>query len=165
MRAHALAQGTALAQLDRLPLSVRIGNALVSYATYLGQFFYPAELAVYYPHPVHGLPVWQIAGATLLLAMISAGVVVWGQRSRYLVVGWLWYLGMLVPVIGLVQVGRQAMADRYTYLPQIGLAIALAWAAKSLLPSLPHRAWAWRSLGGGVGGSDGMRVATDSLLA
>jgi tetratricopeptide (TPR) repeat protein len=106
---------------------LRLGGALVSYASYLGQFFYPVGLAAFYPHPAASLPVWKAVAALLLLAGISVAVIARVRRSPYLFVGWFWYLGMLVPVIGLMQVGVQAMADRYTYLPQIGLCMALAW--------------------------------------
>ncbi len=104
----------------------RIANAIVAYAAYLVQFFYPVGLAVLYPHPGAALPIWQIVAASLLLLGISAWAIAWRRKCPYLLVGWLWYLGMLVPVIGLVQVGGQAMADRYTYLTQIGLYLALA---------------------------------------
>ncbi len=141
--ATALAQGTAVVQLDFIPFGSRIANALVSYVAYVGQLFYPAGLAVFYPHPRSSLPLWQTAGALLLLIGICIAVLVEKRRRPYLLVGWFWYVGMLVPVIGLVQVGQQARADRYTYLPQIGLLIALAWAAKHALASWPYRAWAW----------------------
>jgi protein O-mannosyl-transferase len=120
-------QETARGSLAHVPLSSRMANAVVSYVAYLGKFVYPVGLAVFYPHPEQALPAWKIAGACLVLAGISAGVLVWRRRHPYLLVGWFWYLGMLVPVIGLVQVGSQAMADRYTYLTQIGLYVAVAW--------------------------------------
>jgi type IV pilus biogenesis/stability protein PilW len=138
-----VAQTLAIKPLDFIPFSSRIGNALVSYAVYVRQFFYPVGLAVFYPHAVSRLPSWQIAGALLLLAGVSVGAVAWRRKCPYLLVGWCWYLGMLVPAIGLVQVGSQSMADRYTYLPQIGLAIALAWGAKCSLGSWPYRTWLW----------------------
>jgi protein O-mannosyl-transferase len=137
-----VAQGDAIKRLDLIPLSARIANALVSYVVYMGRLFYPVGLAVAYPHQGNNLPAWQVAGALLVLACISVGVLAWRWKCPYLLVGWCWYLGMLVPVIGLVQVGLQAMADRYTYLPQIGLLIGLTWAAKRLLESWPHRVWA-----------------------
>jgi tetratricopeptide (TPR) repeat protein len=114
------------------PLSLRISNALVTCVTYLGQMFWPGALAVLYPFPKDGLPLGPVAGAGLLLALISAGVFLLRGRRPWLLVGWLWYLGMLIPVIGLVQVGQQAHADRYTYLPQIGLYVALVWGAVDL---------------------------------
>ena len=120
---------------------------------YLGQFFYPAGLAVFYPHPQDALPIWKIVGALLLLVGISAGVLACRRKCPYLLVGWFWYLGMLVPVIGLVQVGAQAMADRYTYLPQIGLYIALAWGAARVARHWPYRRWVCRRrLGAGRAG-------------
>jgi Flp pilus assembly protein TadD len=117
-------------------LTGAIPNALVSYAGYLGKAFWPAQLSVLYPHPSipgsGGVPLeaWQIGAALALLLGISAAVV--ASRRRYALVGWLWYLGTLVPVIGLIQVGNQAMADRYTYLPLVGLSIAVAWGVAEL---------------------------------
>jgi protein O-mannosyl-transferase len=134
-----LAQKTAMATMATMPPLCRLGNAMVSYVAYLGQFFFPAGLAAYYPHPGTGLPIWKAAAASLLLAGITLVVLIRWRRNPYLSVGWFWYLGMLVPVIGLVQVGEQAMADRYTYLPQIGLGIALAWGAASFARSRPYR--------------------------
>ncbi len=122
------AQQTAIIPFQRFSFASRIANALVSYVAYLCQFFYPAALAVYYPRPQDGLPIWKIAASLFVLFGISLAVLSCRKRP-YLLVGWLWYLGMLVPTIGLVQVGVQAMADRYTYLTQIGLSIALGWEA------------------------------------
>ena len=136
-----LAQGEAVSPVDAIPLSSRIANALVSYVAYIGNFFYPAGLAVFYPHPESGLPIWKVVAAALALAGISAAALAWRRRFPYLFVGWFWYLGMLVPVIGLVQVGSQAMADRYTYLPQIGLCLAVTWGVAQLAASWPHRRW------------------------
>ena len=139
---------TMLAQkkvIESLPLSLRIGNALVSYVAYLGQMIYPAGLAVYYPHPGGSLPVWKIVAAFIVLAVISAGAIaVWRKRPWFLT-GWLWYLGMLVPAIGLIQSGLRARADRYTYLPQIGLYLLLTWAVADLSAGWHHRR---RVLGG-----------------
>jgi tetratricopeptide (TPR) repeat protein len=134
-----LAQRQAIEPIERLPISQRIGNALVSYIAYLGQTFYPAKLAIFYPHPEKGPPLLGITLALILLAGISAGVLAWWRVRPYLLVGWLWYLGMLVPVIGLVQVGEQARADRYTYLPLIGVFIMLAWGARDLFSSWRYR--------------------------
>ena len=136
-----LVQTPALAESRAVPLSLRIANALVSCATYVGETFFPAGLAVLYPYPVGGLPGWKIAGASALLLGISAAAVVFRRRCPYLLVGWLWYLGMLVPVLGLVQVGSQAMADRYTYLPQIGLCVAVVWGAERLSRDWPGHRW------------------------
>jgi tetratricopeptide (TPR) repeat protein len=127
-----VAQRGAMESLAYTSMATRIGNAAVSYVAYLGQMFWPTNLAVIYPHPGSDLPAWQVAAALGVLAAISAGVAALCRRAPYLLVGWLWYLGMLVPVIGLVQVGLQARADRYTYLPQIGLYIAIAWGIADL---------------------------------
>jgi Flp pilus assembly protein TadD len=125
-------------EIDQLPLVLRLQNAVVSYVTYIWQMFWPARLAVFYPHPNEHLTVLQVAGSILLLVGISL-LVIWLRRSKpYLVTGWFWYLGMLVPVIGLVQVGEQAHADRYTYLPEIGLYIMIAWSVSGLLFHSTH---------------------------
>ena len=139
--ATSVAQRAALARFDLLPLGSRAANALVSCVAYMGQFFYPVGLAVFYPHLGDELPIGKIVGASLLLAVITVGVAVCWRRRPWLPVGWFWYLGMLVPAIGLVQVGAQSMADRYTYLPQIGLVIGLAWGAKGVVGAWPYRAW------------------------
>jgi tetratricopeptide (TPR) repeat protein len=110
----------------------RVGNALVAYAAYIGQMLYPVELAVLYPHPGNHLSLWKVGLSLLVLLIISAGVLAGMRKHPYLLVGWLWYLGMLVPVIGIIQVGNQARADRYTYLPQIGLYILVIWGAVEL---------------------------------
>jgi tetratricopeptide (TPR) repeat protein len=117
--------GNAVASVGAFPLAARVGNALLAYVGYLGKMFWPVNLAVYYPHPGPAVPVLPALGAGLFLSALTALVLGPGRRWPYLAVGWLWYLGTLVPVIGLVQVGGQALADRYTYLgtlvPVIGL--------------------------------------------
>jgi protein O-mannosyl-transferase len=133
------AQSKAIASFERVDFPSRLANAVVSYLDYLAQLFCPINLAPLYPHPLDELVVWRIALAALVLAAISiAAVVVW-RRCPYVLVGWFWFLGMLVPVIGLVQVGSQARADRYTYLPQIGPCIAIAWLAAGLAVSWPRQ--------------------------
>ena len=129
--------GGALSSVERLPLIVRIANALVSYTTYIGKMIWPTNLSVFYPHPEFR-PAWQVAASGFLLLCLSVIVVRMGRRHRYLVVGWLWYVGALVPVIGLVQVGAQAMADRYTYMPLIGLFIIVAWGFGDLTAKWRH---------------------------
>jgi tetratricopeptide (TPR) repeat protein len=131
--------GGAVASLDQLSPTIRLENALVSYAAYLGKAFWPSGLAVFYPHAGDDLSAAAVAGAAALLLAVSA--VAWQQRRArpYLAVGWLWYLGTLVPVIGIVQVGSQAMADRYMYLPLIGLGIAVAWGITDACTRLPGR--------------------------
>ena len=113
-------------------LSSRIANAPISFVTYLEKTFWPHDLAVFYPF-TDQLPAWQILGATLLIIFVSAAVMVTVKRLPYLFVGWLWYAITLLPVIGIVQVGKHAMADRYTYLPLIGISIMLAWGIPSLI--------------------------------
>jgi tetratricopeptide (TPR) repeat protein len=136
-----LAQRGALQSFERFSLPLRLGNAVESAAVYLGQMIYPVRLAVLYPYPANGLALWGVVLALIVLVFISAGAFVLRHRRPYLLVGWLWYLIMLVPVIGIVQVGVQARADRYTYLPQIGLYILIAWAAADLFASRLHRRW------------------------
>jgi Flp pilus assembly protein TadD len=111
-----------------LSLAARLGNAIVSYARYAGKAFWPTRLAPMYPHPGNSLPTWEVLAASLCLLAVTA-LVIFARRHRYLPVGWLWFLGTLIPMVGLVQVGRQAMADRYAYLPFIGLFIMICWGA------------------------------------
>src|SRR5438093_562293 len=128
-------EGGAMATLGEYPLPLRLSNALVAYVLYLGKTLWPLRLSAFYPMPSE-LPWWQPAAATLLLAALTVLAMRWWRSRPYLLVGWLWYLGMLVPVIGIVQVGEQAMADRYTYLPLIGLFIVTAWGTGDLIESL-----------------------------
>jgi tetratricopeptide (TPR) repeat protein len=122
------AQRTTVNYSGELPVTWRIGNALLSYVAYLGQMIWPAKLAVFYPHTADRLSPWEVALTVLLLGGITALAFVWRKRRPYLLIGWLWYLVALLPVIGFIQVGMQGRADRYSYLPQIGLYIALTWA-------------------------------------
>jgi tetratricopeptide (TPR) repeat protein len=110
-----------------------VANALVAYPVYLRKFFWPADLAVFYPHTAGQLPLWQPLLAAALLLGLTLLALRAGVRRGYLGVGWLWVLGMPVPTIGLVQVGSQALADRYMYLPLAGLALALTWGAADLV--------------------------------
>jgi len=126
---------------------------LISGVTYLGQMFWPLRLAVFYPFPAKGIGVAGVAVSLVVLTGISAGVFVLSRRHPYFLTGWLWYLIMLAPVIGIVQVGAQARADRYTYLPQIGLYILVTWAAADLCAGRRYR-------GGVLGG-----CATSILVA
>ena len=118
-----------VAVADRLPLALRLENAVVSYALYLGQMIYPARLACLYPNPTAPLAFWPVAGGLVLLLAISVAAIAFRRRHPYLLVGWLWYLGMTAPVIGIVQISFYAHADRYTYLPQIGILLMLTWTA------------------------------------
>lgn len=119
------------------PLGLRIGNALVSYVGYLAKTLWPHGLAVFYPFPEGGLPAWKIALAGLAMAGATAAALRAGKGAPYLTVGWLWYLITLLPVIGIVQLGVQAMADRYTYLSLIGIFTAASWSARALAPRRP----------------------------
>ncbi len=129
-----------VAPTEVLTLNSRMANALVSYVSYIGKMIYPARLAVFYPHRYDTMPLSKPIVSLLLLAIVSISVVYAArQRHRYLAVGWLWYIVTLLPVIGLVQVGEQAMADRYTYLPSIGLFIILAFGVAELLAGRPYQ--------------------------
>jgi tetratricopeptide (TPR) repeat protein len=126
----------AVADLTQLSLFSRLANAPVAYATYLGKTFWPRGLTVFYPHVAQSLPGWKIAAALALLLLLSGLALRTARRHPAFSVGWFWFLGTLVPVIGLVQVGSQSMADRYMYLPLVGLALAVAW-------ELPELATRW----------------------
>jgi hypothetical protein len=143
----------AAGSLGDFPVSVRLQNALVSYWAYISKTVIPRELSVFYPHPVSigvSIPATHWAGAGIVLIAISA-LVIWQARTRrYLPVGWLWFLGTLLPVIGLMQVGDQAMADRYSYLPSIGLIVALVWLIGDWAGQRP--AVGWMVGAGGVAG-------------
>ena len=121
------AQRAPIRSLQEFPFGLRIENAIVAYASYLKNSVWPAKLAVLYPHPGAGLETWKILLSLVVLGAITSLVVALRRSKPWLPVGWLWYAGMLVPVIGLVQVGQAGMADRYTYLPSIGLALMVCW--------------------------------------
>jgi hypothetical protein len=124
--------GHAVQSLDAMPFAMRVANALVAYAAYLVRMLWPARLAVFYPYPSH-LPAWHVAVSGAVLMSVTALAIRLRRSQPYLAVGWFGYLGTLVPVIGLVQVGEQASADRYTYVPMVGIAIMLAWSAADFL--------------------------------
>jgi len=126
----------AVKSLEILPISVRLGNALIAYVSYMGKMIYPKNLAIFYPYVVSNLPLWPTVGAGLLLLLTTLFVIRAGRGYPFLPVGWFWYLGTLIPVIGLVQVGGQAMADRFTYVPLIGLFIVIAWGVPALMTKL-----------------------------
>ena len=129
--------GGAVRSQDAFPLVLRFENASVSCIVYIAKMFWPARLAVFYPYPP-GVPAWQAAAAALAIAAVSILVLRSLRKRPYLAVGWFWYLVTLAPVIGLVQVGAQARADRYTYIPMIGLTIMLAWGAADLFGRVPR---------------------------
>src|SRR5213082_59143 len=134
-----VAQKGAVGWTEQLPILERIDNAVVSYVLYIWQMLWPLRLAVFYPHPENRLPLWEIICSLLFLISISVVAIALRKQRPYLITGWFWYLGMLVPVIGLVQVGWQGRADRYTYLPQIGLYIAVTWGIADVTA-----AWRWQ---------------------
>lgn len=141
---------SAMSSLEALPIDLRIRNAIYSYVVYAGKTFWPVHLAAYYPHPRESLT-WLAAGlAGTLLLSVTAGVLVLRKRAAYLPVGWFWYLGMLVPVIGLIQAGTQGMADRYMYLPLVGLAIMVAWGVAELVSKVAAPRWVPRVAGIGT---------------
>jgi tetratricopeptide (TPR) repeat protein len=130
--------GGAMKSLDAIPFLLRIENALIAYVKYIGKTFWPHDLAVLYPLPL-SFPLWQVICSLLVLLLVSAATVWARHRHPYLVVGWFWFLVSLLPVIGLIQVGGQSMADRYSYIPLIGLFIMAAWGVPDLTRGLKHR--------------------------
>lgn len=135
---YAQHQGGALKSLQTIPFLPRVTNACVAYATYLSKTLWPVNLAVFYPLPAT-IPLWHIIASLFLLLLVSAATLAAGKRYPYLPVGWFWFILTLVPVIGIVQVGDQALADRYTYIPLIGLFIMAAWGIPELTRHLPYR--------------------------
>ena len=130
-----IAQHGVTGQMEPLPLTWRIENALISYVVYIRQMFWPTKLAGFYP--AHPFPFWEVILATVFLVASSALAIALRKTRPYIFTGWFWYLGMLVPVIGIFQVGLQSHADRYTYLPQIGLSVLLTWLVADL-PKTPN---------------------------
>jgi len=124
---------------EQFPFLMRASNALMAYAAYVGQMFFPTRLAPFYPRLTSVAPGWESLLELVFLVAISGGVFFWRKSRPALLVGWFWYLGMLVPVIGLVQVGMQAHADRYTYLPQIGLFVMIVWLVADLSAGWRYR--------------------------
>ena len=129
---YAQRSGGAVADVSALPLSLRTGNAAVSYVAYIGKTIWPANLAVFYPHPQSSLSWSDVIAASVILAAMTVATLYF-RRARYLAMGWFLFLLTLIPVIGIVQVGRQAMADRYAYVPCIGLFIIIAWGLGDLV--------------------------------
>ena len=124
--------GGAVAETSVVPLSVRVENAILSYVLYIEKAFWPAKLAAFYPHPEHSLPWFEVIPAAILLIAITVAIL-WSRRARFLVTGWFLFVITLIPVIGIVQVGHQAMADRYAYIPYIGLFLIVVWGAHDVL--------------------------------
>jgi tetratricopeptide (TPR) repeat protein len=132
--------GGAVSSLGTVPLGSRVANALVAYIRYLSKTVWPADLSVFYPLPDHW-PTVEVLGAALLLLGASVVLLRWSAQRSYLGVGWLWFLGTLVPVIGLIQVGSQSMADRYMYIPSLGLFMMVAWGGAELVTIWPRGRW------------------------
>ena len=131
------AQGEAVQSLDNIPLSLRFSNVFISYCQYLSKTIWPSHLSVFYPYPA-SYPIWQIAGSILLIFSLSVIFIYKAKKYPYLTIGWLWFIGTLFPVSGIVQVGSHAMADRYTYVPLIGLFIIAAWGGPALFLNTFH---------------------------
>ncbi len=130
--------GGAVVSFAEHPLAARLANALLSYTAYLGMTIWPRDLIVFYPYR-ETFPLWQMVGAVLVLGTITVGAVWLRRRAPWVLVGWLWYVGTLVPVVGIIRAGDQAMADRFTYVPHVGLFLAVVWG----LASVTAR-WSWR---------------------
>lgn len=137
---YAQQAGGAVADLAAVPFWLRIENALVAYSAYLGKTAWPCGLAIYYPFP-SAIPLWQVAGSSCLLLTLSVAAIRSRLKRPYFAVGWFWFLITLVPVIGVIHVGDQSMADRYAYLPVIGLFIIAAWGVPDLTQGMKYRTW------------------------
>src|SRR5437763_3275847 len=163
------AQNFALGSTQFLPLQWRLTNALFSYCEYVRQMFWPVDLIPFYVHPENRLELWRLLVAAFVLIALTAIAFIRRRKNPYLIVGWLWYLVMLIPVVGIVQVGLQGHADRYTYLPQIGLDIALVWMiwdlTKSCLPRRNASAKAGRRQKIVLSGAGALVVGTLSILS
>jgi tetratricopeptide (TPR) repeat protein len=142
----------------QLPFTWRLNNAVVSYVAYIWQMFWPVRLAAFYPHPNDQLAFWQVLLAIAFLIAITLLAIHWRKERPYVFSGWFWYVGMLVPVIGLVQAGEQARADRYTYLPQIGLYVLITWGITDLMARSSGSRSAATSLRPVTRGSRGVRI-------
>ena len=135
---YAQHNGGATRGLDEIPFVLRMENALIAYVKYIINTFWPHDLAVLYPIP-SSYPLWQVICSLLVLLLLSVAVIRFGRRFPYLPVGWFWFVITLIPVIGLLQVGSQSMADRYMYIPMTGILIMVAWGTPDLLKKLQHR--------------------------
>jgi hypothetical protein len=144
------AQHRVVKPMELYPLGGRIANALISYVSYIGKMLWPEKLSIFYPYGGVALLSWQAVSAMLVLMVTTYLTIRAARRFPYLTVGWLWYLGTLVPVIGLVQVGLQSMADRYTYVPLIGIFILIAWGVPELLNRWRYRRFALASAAVGI---------------
>ena len=136
-----IAQKNALNATQKVVFSERVANAVISYAAYLGQTIWPVHLAVLYPYREYDFAIWRVVFALVLVSLISIVVWIYRKPFPFLLIGWFWFLGMLVPMSGIIQVGWQSRADRYTYLPQIGLLLAITWAVTELFKKMPQHRW------------------------
>ncbi|MEI2722024.1 MAG: hypothetical protein V9H26_00320 [Verrucomicrobiota bacterium] len=136
--------GGAVATISELSFRARLANALIAYVRYVGKMFWPADLTAIYPLPAAWAG-WQISLAAVTLVLLSVGAILWLRKQPFIFVGWAWFLGTLVPVIGLVQVGSQALADRYTYFPFVGLFIIVVWLGAGIFSH-----GRWRMVGAGL---------------
>jgi tetratricopeptide (TPR) repeat protein len=134
---HAQNGGGAVASSEEFPMGTRVANALIAYCDYIGKCAVPRHLAIFYPSFAEQPPLWKSVLAGCALVAVTAAATFQARRRPYLIVGWLWFLGTLVPVIGIIQVGGQSMADRYSYFPLVGIFIMAAWAAGDVAKSLP----------------------------
>jgi protein O-mannosyl-transferase len=132
-------QGGSLIALDRVPLKLRLANAALSYVRYIGKTFWPVDLAVFYPFPDRGIPAWEVAGSVAALALATWLALRARHRRPWLMTGWCWFVLTLLPVIGIVQVGMQSIADRYLYVPMIGLLIAVSWQVSEMYQGSQQR--------------------------
>ena len=132
------AQKGAMSDLELISVPLRIENSLIAYVKYIGKTVWPSDLAMLYPHP-QSIPLWQAICSLLILLLVSGAAIRAWRRYPYLAVGWFWFIVTLVPVIGLIQVGAQSMADRYTYIPLVGLFVMAAWGIRDLTQNLPYR--------------------------
>ncbi|UCE99319.1 MAG: tetratricopeptide repeat protein [Planctomycetota bacterium] len=129
----------AVARIEQVAFDSRVANAFISYIVYLSKMIWPSRLAVFYPYPTGAVSIWLAVLAALLVVCISICLIWLARNRKYLLTGWFWYIGALVPVIGLIQVGGQVRADRYTYLPSIGIFIIVAWSAAEVLAKWRYR--------------------------
>jgi tetratricopeptide (TPR) repeat protein len=157
-----LAQVYSTEAIEQLPFMWRLNTAAVSYVAYIWQMLWPARLAAFYPHPNDQLLLWQVLLAIAFLILVSLLAIYWRKKRPYIFTGWFWYVGMLVPVIGIVQAGEQARADRYTYLPQIGLYMLIAWGITDMMVPIMTNNLGSRRVATGLGpikrGSRGVRT-------
>ncbi|MEN6583928.1 MAG: tetratricopeptide repeat protein [Armatimonadota bacterium] len=125
--------------LDQFSMGERLANAVVSYTAYICKMVWPANLCILYPHPGDSIPTWRVVGATAIFLSVTCLAILAGRKRKYITFGWLWYVITLIPVIGVIQVGPQAMADRYAYVPMIGIGIIMAWGIPDLFKPTPRR--------------------------